>query len=146
MTGDELDDLIDQGLRDYGAREPELGMESRVLRWVHRRESRLRFAIAAAACILLGVFTARDWQRPIQKLTVKPLSARIEVPPLTRVQVVRHKPRITAGERALLRFVQGHPEQAVKVFARLDKPITVDDIEIAPLAIEPLESQEEKQK
>jgi hypothetical protein len=65
---------------------------------------------------------------------------------------VRRKPRITAGERALLRFVQDHPEQALEAFANRVDSITVDPIDIPPLAIEsleitgPSETQEEKQK
>jgi len=146
MKGDGLDDLIDRGLRDYVAKEPELGMESRVLRGMHRRESRLRITLAVAACLLVGVFGATKWQERLETLAITPLSARIDAPALTRGRVVRRKPGVTAGERALLQFVQDHPEQAVEVFAMLDSPIPVDDIEIAPLTVEPPETKEENEK
>jgi hypothetical protein len=100
----------------------------------------------SASPIFLPIFAPRIWLRPVETLAITPVSARIEVPALTGVGVVRHKPGMTAGERALLRFVQDHPEQALEIFARLDTPVTVDEIEIAPLAIEPLETQEENKK
>ena len=157
MNADELDDLIDRGIRAYVAREPAFGMEVRVLRRVQRRDSRVRFAWAVAACVLGGIFAARMWRKPVETLDIRPVLARIEVPPLifsmaTGVRVVRHGTSITAGERALLRFVQDHPEQALEAFAKADDSITVDSIDIPRLAIEPLETigpletQEEKQK
>ncbi len=146
MNHDELDDLIDRGIRAYVAEEPAFGLEARVLRKVRRREWWPRIAWAFAACGLLGIVAARTWQRPIEKLTITPVSARIEVPALTRVRAVPHNPRITAGEHALLQFVQDHPEQALEAFARVDSPVTVDPIDIPPLAIEPLETQEENKK
>lgn len=63
-----------------------------------------------------------------------------------RGRVVHRKAYTTAGERALLRFVESHPEQALEVFAKVDNPTTVDPIDIPPLLIEPSETQEEKQK
>ena len=146
MKGDEVDDLIDRGLRDYVAKEPEAGMEARVLRRIHRRDSRFRIALAVAAGFVFGIFAARVWQKPLETLAMRPVSARIEVPTLTRVRVVSYKHGMTAGERALLRFVQDHPEQALEAFAKRDDFITVDPIDIPPLAIEPLETKEENKK
>jgi hypothetical protein len=145
LTNDELDRLIDGGLRDYVAREPAFGIEARVLRRVRGRNWRHPSAWTLAACALLAIFVATNWQEPLETLNITP-AWRVEAPVPVPARAARHKPRITAGERALLRFVQDHPEQAIEVFARLDTPVTVDDIEIAPLAIEPLEPQEENRK
>jgi hypothetical protein len=146
VNGDELDDLIDQGMRAYVAREPAFGLDARVLRRVHRRDWKLRAIWAVAACGLVGIFAARTWQRPVEKLAITPVPARIEVPPITRVRAVHREPRFTAGERALLQFVQEHPEQALEAFARPENPVTVDGIEIPPVAIEPLDPVEENKR
>jgi len=77
MNSDELDDQIDRGIRAYMAEEPAFGMEARVLRRVRRREWRPRIAWAVAACVLVAIVAARTWKRPIEKLTIAPVSARI---------------------------------------------------------------------
>jgi hypothetical protein len=148
MNGDQLDEVIDRGLRDYLALEPAFGMEVRVLRRIRRRDSTLRLAWAVAACALLGFFGARMWQKRVETLDIRPVSARIEVPPMilsmaTGLRGVRYRTGITAGERALLQFAQDHPEQALEAFAKPGNPVKVEQIDIPPLAIEPLETQEE---
>ena len=56
------------------------------------------------------------------------------------------RPGITEAERALMRFVEEHPDDAAATAARMNDPIAIDRIEIEPLAINELETPEETKR
>lgn len=151
MSGDELDRLIDRALDAYVAQAPPPGLEGRILLRARRDQAPRpgwwwAAGCAIAACALLSFLAVRTLNRPLETLAIHPVW-RIEAPPPTSPLPSPRRPpsrgpRLTPAQRALLKFVQQYPDQALEAFA---KP-AIDEISIPPLTIEQLEVQEEKKQ
>lgn len=154
MSGDELDRILDSALESYARGEPRPGLEGRVLARVAeaRREPRFGWwGIAAVAAVCGGLVLAILLRN--QPLPPPPGIVRLNPPaPTVRTATVtpagRHRVRsltlpkreqfptpapLTAQERAMLRFAEQFPKQALDVSAREEKPIAIPEIEIKPL-------------
>jgi hypothetical protein len=160
---DRLDLILNAAIRDYSNAEPRAGLELRILRHVQARPHK-RFpwrrawalVIAAIALIVLIALPARRAPLPPLALLPPPVPRAAQpVIPTPLIPEPSAQPRtsdhrsfrrsqepgplpLTAEERALLRLVQEHPEQAVAV---LSQPAIgeFEALTIEPLKIEKLQ-------
>ena len=143
------DDLLDRGLRSYVAEEPPPGLEARILARARRKGAHASWWWAGWAVAACGAWMAWTVNRPVETLSIKPVW-RFEAPPLmiaaTPNPTGHRRPGITEAERALMRFVEEHPDDAAATAARMNDPIAIDRIEIEPLAINELEAPEETKR
>ncbi len=153
---DRLDLIVNAAIRDYSNAEPRAGLELRILRHVQTRPHRRfawrlawAFVAAAIALIVLIALPARRVLPPPLALLPPPVPRAAQPgiltpPPRQRTSDHRSFRRsqereplpLTAEERALLRLVQEHPEQAVAV---LSQPAEFEALTIEPLEIEKLQ-------
>ncbi|MDQ1473019.1 MAG: hypothetical protein QOJ99_4499 [Bryobacterales bacterium] len=148
---DELDLLVDAGLKNYVAQVAPLGMEARVLRRVHAGHRLWRIWIPAAAgfaivCLgLLYVQSPPVPELPTIAVVVPPAppfgvtsdSMETKPSPLHRK---RPKPeKLTEGERALLNYIAANERNAhqtlQQMVAALDAPKPIEALRIEPLDI-----------
>jgi hypothetical protein len=145
---DELDGWVDGALASYSSAEPLAGLEQRILSRVRRpRRWWWGLAIPAAAAIVAVVAIPRrqtlDVPMPVPPPAVAAVEARPAPPPVQRHRVIAAPlPKqasfpsaspLTAEERLLLQLARNHPEELLT-------PAVVDEIEIKPIEIAPLQS------
>jgi len=146
-----LDSILDSALREYSNHEPRVGLEGRILRRVQSAPNARRLwpkLLPALAAIALAIAILHRDPPKTQPLLPE-ISRTVETPPpvffqqpvVKRRKLPKRKPfaepePLTAEERALLRFVQSHPEQAREA---LSLSARIEEITIEPLKIEELQ-------
>jgi hypothetical protein len=167
MKGDELDAILDQALASYAMQEPRAGLPGRVMARVQadgpvpqRLWWLLGFAAVGLTClgIAMTMWRGETRRQPVSVMPPPMESTRnLVVPrhpevvrPMTRVHARKHLPRrnsfpspspLTPEERALIVFVQQAPE-AARHLAQPDKPVEIQAINIRPLHIDGLQTEE----
>jgi hypothetical protein len=148
---DELDLLVDAGLKAYVAKAAPWGMEARVLRRVAARRNLWQIwipaaAVFAAACLLLVFVQSRPAPELPAITVVMPPAPPLQVasnsiqPKRRPVHRKRPKPeRLTEGERALLNYIAANERNAhetvQQMMAALEAPKPIEALRIKPLEI-----------
>ena len=152
----DIDRVLDEALAGYSKAEPLAGLEQRVLQRV-QAEGRRRgiawwhwatAATMAAAAVLVATPWVRTAPETLQVAVIPPhppqiAAARVVANPAhgTALPKRREFPTrapLTPGERALLAFVANAPDEARYLHSRLDEPIQVAELKIAPLQTDDL--------
>jgi hypothetical protein len=151
----DIDRLLDEALARYSTAEPLAGLEQRVLRRVQaggRRPGTAWWQWAMAAGVAAAAFAVVLWMRTapdtLRVAVIPPhppqIAAVLETPPpvikrparptaLTKRREFPTPAPLTTEERALLAFVASAPDEARVLHSRLDEPIQVAELKIAPL-------------
>jgi hypothetical protein len=142
MRQNELDSLIDGGLRAYVRPAGRAEFGARVLERIRsgrRRRVWLWAGAAIAACAAWFSVAAWDETRPLKTIAAVPrpiiaIQPQREPEPYAVHAAARRVNRLTPQQRLLLSFVVEHPDEARAAAERLSNPIAIDEIRIEPLA------------
>lgn len=151
----EVEQALTEGLRQYAIAEPSAGLAQRVLERVRaerdrRRSARwewwggaLAAAVASAALIALLWIRSAPQTLRVQLAAPRPprMAAVAQAPRLSARHVITLPKRrrfptptpLTAEERALLAFAAHSPDEARDFGRRIDQPVRIEEIQIAPL-------------
>jgi hypothetical protein len=168
MTSDELNRLLDDALTTYSRREPQPGLEQRVLDAIRAAPPapkfifpRWAFAALAAACLLILAITLRlhrtssppptTWNLPAPAVPAQPQTAQrapeykiAKKSPgkhlsLPKRQEFPSPAPLTNEERALLAFVARAPAEAREVLMSAQQQ-SIEPIRIEQIHIQPLQT------
>lgn len=156
---DELDQMLDEAIHSYSAKEPSADLAVRILREAQvqkpsprrRWKLALAFALPVAAALVLAFVVLGPWTLPeppaaIASVPSVPIMVYAHVQPTkmlaaaTRKPVRPLSPPYSKEVMALLNFVQQHPKEAAEIAKaqRQQAAAAQEPIRIAPIQIQPI--------